>query len=77
MKNIPAYFDGNTVKTLDAYPFVKNQRLIITILDDTTTKNERGIKSLRGSLAKYANPSLIEKEQSAWQTAAKEKYGIR
>lgn len=35
MKNIPAYFDGNTVRTLDAYPFVKNQRLIITILDDT------------------------------------------
>lgn len=34
MKSIPAYFDGNTVKTLDDYPFEKNQRLIITVLDD-------------------------------------------
>lgn len=34
MKSIPAYFDGNTVKTLDDYPFEKKQRLIITVLDD-------------------------------------------
>ena len=34
MKSIPAYFDGNAVRTLDDYPFEKNQRLIITVLDD-------------------------------------------
>lgn len=28
-----------------------------------------------GSLHKYANPSLIEKEESAWSEAAAEKYG--
>ena len=34
MKNIPAYFDGNTVRTVEDYPFQKNQRLVITVLDD-------------------------------------------
>lgn len=28
-----------------------------------------------GSLHKYANPSLIEKEENAWAEAAAEKYG--
>ncbi|MCR5763928.1 MAG: hypothetical protein K6G00_11160 [Treponema sp.] len=36
MISIPAYFDGNAVKTLGTYPFEKNQRLIITVLDDST-----------------------------------------
>ena len=34
MKNIPAYFDGNAVRTVEDYPFRKNQRLVITVLDD-------------------------------------------
>ncbi|MCM1322045.1 MAG: hypothetical protein NC041_08030 [Bacteroides sp.] len=29
-----------------------------------------------GSLKKYANPDLREKEKSAWQTAAEEKHGL-
>lgn len=92
MTSIPAYFDGNAVRTLDAYPFEKDQKLIITVLDDTAANRthtdfdaekelaearERGIKSLRGSLAEYANPALIEKEKDAWANAVGEKYGLR
>jgi hypothetical protein len=35
MISIPAYFDGSTVRPLDDYYFKKNQRLVITVLDDT------------------------------------------
>ena len=74
---LPAYFDGETVKTVDNYKFSKNQKLMITVLDEEEEKKINGIKTLRGSLSKYANPKLIEKEKSAWSVAAGEKYGIR
>ena len=74
---LPAYFDGKTVKTVDNYKFSKDQKLMITVLDEEEEKKINGIKTLRGSLSKYANPKLIEKEKSAWSVAAGEKYGIR
>ena len=74
---LPAYFDGETVKTVDNYKFSKDQKLMITVLDEEEEKKINGIKTLRGSLSKYANPKLIEKEKSAWSVAAGEKYGIR
>ena len=33
--------------------------------------------SLRGSLKRYANPALIEQEQSAWEVSVSEKYAPR
>ena len=39
---LPAYFDGNTVRTVDAYQFHKNQKLVITVLDDTETQKAIG-----------------------------------
>lgn len=74
---LPAYFDGDSVKTVDNYKFSKDQKLMITVLDEEEEKKINGIKTLRGSLSKYANPKLIEKEKSAWSVAAGEKYGIR
>ena len=74
---MPAYFDGETVKTVDNYKFSKDQKLMITVLDEAEETKIHGIKTLRGSLSKYANPKLIEKEKSAWSVAAGEKYGIR
>lgn len=74
---LPAYFDGETVKTVDNYKFSKDQKLMITVLDEAEETKINGIKTLRGSLSKYANPKLIEKEKSAWSVAAGEKYGIR
>ena len=35
MISIPAYFDGTAVRPLDDYYFKKNQRLVITVLDDS------------------------------------------
>lgn len=74
---LPAYFDGETVKTVDNYKFSKDQKLMITVLDEVEEKKINGIKNLRGSLSKYANPNLIEKEKSAWSIASGEKHGIR
>lgn len=77
MISIPAYFDGNAVRPLDNYTFSKNQKLFILIQDDSENEKIDGIKALRGSLSKYANPDLIPKEKEAWGEAVKEKYGIR
>ncbi len=74
---LPAYFDGDSVKTVENYKFSKDQKLIITVLDEAEEKKINGIKTLRGSLSKYANPKLIEKEKSAWSIASGEKHGIR
>lgn len=74
---IPAYYDGNTVKTVDDYKFSKNQKLMITVLDDSEEKKMDGIKALRGSLSKYANPDLIKNEKAAWNKTVGEKHGLR
>ena len=74
---LPAYYDGSSVKTVDNYKFSKNQKLMITVLDESEEKKLNGIKTLRGSLSKYANPKLIEKEKSAWSMASGEKHGLR
>ena len=66
---LPAYYDGNSVKTVDDYKFSKNQKLMITVLDENEEKKINGLKSLRGSLSKYANPDLIKNEKTAWSKA--------
>ncbi|MBO4507054.1 MAG: hypothetical protein J5747_00280 [Spirochaetaceae bacterium] len=74
---IPAYYDGSTVKTVTNYKFSKNQKLMITVLDESEEKKMSGIKSLRGSLSKYANPNLIKNEKAAWGNTVGEKHGLR
>ncbi len=74
---LPAYYDGNSVKTVDDYKFSKNQKLMITVLDEAEEKKINEIKSLRGSLSKYADPNLIENEKIAWGKAMGEKHGLR
>ncbi|MBR4823186.1 MAG: hypothetical protein IKZ86_00170 [Spirochaetaceae bacterium] len=74
---LPAYYDGNSVKTVDDYKFSKNQKLMITVLDEAEEKKINEIKSLRGSLSKYADPNLIENEKTAWGKAMGEKHGLR
>lgn len=77
MEALQAYFDGNAVKTLGNVKLKKNQKLIITVLDeflDDAPKMETG-KSARGILSKYANNDLLEEENTAWEKAVAEKYG--
>ncbi|MBO7638631.1 MAG: hypothetical protein J6Y16_02805 [Treponema sp.] len=77
MISIPAYFDGNTVRLIGDYTFEKNQKLMITVVEDIKENKSAGIKSLRGCLSKYANPDLVPKEKEAWATAMEEKHGLR
>ena len=74
---LSAYYDGDNVKTVEDYKFSKNQKLIITVLDDEESEKPTEIKALRGSLAKYSNPQLKKKEKDAWAMAVGEKHGLR
>lgn len=54
----------------------KNQKLIITILDEFIEEiPKKSNTSARGSLAKYANTALWEKENTAWEDEMEEKHG--
>ena len=78
MVSLNGYYDGNTVQTLEKIHAKKNQKVIITILDEFIEESSSKIRtteSARGSLAKYANPSLWHKEETAWEEEAGEKYG--
>lgn len=77
MLALQGYYDGKTIQPLEKINAKKNQRLIITVLDDfipETPKAEKG-KTTRGSLAEYANPDLKEQEKTAWEKAVIKKYG--
>lgn len=72
---LSAYYDGDSVKTVEDYKFSKNQKLMITVLDENEIHKSSEIKVLRGSLSKYSNPQLIKKEKEAWANAARDKLG--
>lgn len=78
MLALQGYFDGNEVRTLEQIHAKKNQKLIITILDEFIDESILGHnkkQTARGLLAEYANPELQKEEQSAWEKAVGEKYG--
>lgn len=75
MLALQGYYDGKTIQALETIQAKKNQKVIITILDEfveeTSNKKEH---SVRGRLSKYANPKLQEEEKTAWKKAVAEKY---
>ncbi len=76
MLALQGYYDGNTVQPLEKIHAKKNQKLIITILDEfmeETPKTE--VHSVRGALSEYAKPGLVKEERSAWERAVVKKYG--
>lgn len=78
MLALRGYYDGNGVKTLEKIQAQKNQKLIITILDEFMDEPIlKGSKkqSARGLLSKYANTELWQEEETAWEKAVEEKYG--
>ena len=78
MLALNGYYDGSTVQTVEKIPAKKNQRVIITVLDEfieEVTKKKRSTESARGSLAQYANPSLWKNEETAWEEEIGERYG--
>ena len=66
---VNGYFDGSVIQTLEKLNARKNQRVIITLLDEEIQTNNSGKKTnAAGSLAKYANTNLIPMEDGAWET---------
>lgn len=75
MLALQGYFDGNMVQTLEKINAKKNQKVIITVLDEFIEEVPKQKKrSARGLLSEYANQELQNNEQAAWERAVKEKY---
>ena len=76
MVALQGYYDGKSIQTLEKISAKKNQKLIITILDEFIKEipEKKEQKTARGSLAKYANPDLWGQEEAAWEKAVIEKY---
>ena len=72
MLALNGYYDGTAIQALEKI----NAKLIITVLDEFIEEiPKKNSTSARGSLAKYANTALWEKESTAWEEAMGEKYG--
>lgn len=70
---VNGYFDGNVIQTLEKLNARKNQRVIITLLDEEIeTVNIRQKMTAAGSLAKYADPNLIPMEEGAWERTVRD-----
>lgn len=68
MLALHGYFDGNEVRTLVKIHARKNQKLIITILDefiDESSLKDSKKQSARGLLSEYANPELQKEEDKS------------
>ena len=77
MLALQGYYDGKTIQPLEKIAAKKNQKLIITILDEFINEipEEKKRQTAKGSLAKYADLELKKLEKSAWEKAVIEKYG--
>ena len=52
---------------------LKVEVIVMPIVETTTRRSE--VEKLEGCLSSYANPTLWEKEQYAWENNIIEKYG--
>ena len=76
MLSIQGYYDGATIKPLEALTAKPNQRVIITLMDEYVEPAAIAPKKgMRGALAKHANPALAGREKGAWERATAEKHG--
>ena len=73
---VQGYFDGVTIRPLEKVVAKPNQRVIITVMDEFVEPEKiHPKKGVRGILSRYANPTLAEKEKSAWESSMLEKHG--
>jgi hypothetical protein len=54
---------------------MKVEVIVLPVGEMTPTTCSSGEKSLKGILKKYADPTLLEKEQGVWSAQISEKYG--
>ena len=75
MYTVPGYFDGSIVRPLASMKAKPNQRVLITVTDAFVEPEAVTAKrSMRGILARYADPALRAGEESAWEHAAAEEH---
>ncbi|MCM1155156.1 MAG: hypothetical protein NC314_01160 [Roseburia sp.] len=76
MLALEGYYDGENVQTLEKIHAQKNQKLIITILDEFIEEKpkERIRQTAKGILSKYADPLLQAQEDTAWENAVVKRY---
>lgn len=66
MLALQGYYDGQKIQTLEAIQAEKNQKVIITVLDEFVEEMPvRKGHSARGLLSEYADTGLWEKEKTA------------
>lgn len=70
MKEVAGYYDGQTVKLLEAGPKTK-QRVIVTFMEDEGLYDDLPV----GILSKYADPEKRYLEEGAFERAMVEKHG--
>lgn len=76
MLKAEGYFDGNSIQTFGIINAKKNQKVVITFLDEYVTVKTDEQNTARGILSAYAKPdipNLRELEEEAWKEAANEK----
>ena len=74
MLAVHGYYDGHSIQTLEEVHARPNQRVIITFIDDEFESVPSKKESLRGILSEYANPTLAQNEEGAWERGIVEKY---
>lgn len=75
MLALQGYYDGQKIQTLETIQAKKNQKVIITVLDEFMEEKPAGKgHSVKGLLSEYADTALWEKEKTAWEKAVTEKY---
>lgn len=66
MLALQGYYDGQKIQTLEEIQAKKNQKVIITVLDEFVEEMPvRKGHSARGLLSEYADTGLWEKEKTA------------
>lgn len=69
------YYNGQQIQTLETIQAKKNQKVIITVLDEFAEEVPAKKEHLaRGLLSEYADTVLWEKEKTAWEKAVAGKY---
>jgi hypothetical protein len=63
---------GSIIVLPESFRNKKVEVLVLQVQNAQETPKPK--KSFLGALSKYANPSLIEQEESAWAEATAEKY---
>lgn len=61
-------------KIIDLPVSMKNKKVEIIVINYKEKANKTKIKSAAGILAKYANPTLREKEKDAWKNSVKKHF---